>query len=115
MTTATPKRLSSTDLRDYIQSSIGSDLLQVNQILNQQLHSPHQYMGDVLQHAGQFQGKQIRPVLLLLCQKAIAGNTNETAHTLAAVVEMIHTATLVHDDVLDDASSRRHMATVHSA
>jgi len=114
MTTATPNQLSSADLRDQIQLSIGSDLIQVNQILSRQLRSPHQYMGDVLQHAGQFRGKQIRPVLLLLCQKAITGNSNEIAHTLAAVVEMIHTATLVHDDVLDDASSRRHMATVHS-
>lgn len=115
MTTATPFQFSATVLGDRIQSLIGSELIQVNHILNRQLRSSHEYMGDILQHAGQFRGKQIRPVLLLLCQKAITGNANQTAQTLAAVVEMIHTATLVHDDVLDDASSRRHMATVHSA
>jgi octaprenyl-diphosphate synthase len=51
-------------------------------------------------------GKRLRPVLLLLCTK-LFGPANDTARRLAAVVEMIHTATLVHDDVIDVAKSRR--------
>lgn len=104
---------SSNELRERIQRSIGEDLGQINRILDQQLQSPHPYMGDILQHAGHFRGKQIRPVLLLLCQKSLCGQVNQTAHALAAVVEMIHTATLVHDDVLDNASSRRHWSTIN--
>ena len=51
-------------------------------------------------------GKRLRPVLLLLCTK-LFGPANDTARRLAAVVEMIHTATLVHDDVIDVAKTRR--------
>jgi octaprenyl-diphosphate synthase len=51
-------------------------------------------------------GKRLRPTLLLLASK-LAGNGGESAIRLAAVVEMIHTATLVHDDVIDVAQTRR--------
>lgn len=52
-------------------------------------------------------------MLVLLCAQA-SGGIREDHHVLAAVVEMIHTATLVHDDVLDEAATRRHVATVNS-
>lgn len=51
-------------------------------------------------------GKRLRPALLLLCNRLI-GSPNDCARRLAAVVEMIHTATLVHDDVIDVAKTRR--------
>src|SRR5688572_21666806 len=51
-------------------------------------------------------GKRLRPMLLLLSSR-LFGNSNETAIRLAAVVELIHTATLVHDDVIDTAQTRR--------
>ena len=105
--------VSATHLHSCIQESIGRDLEQVNRILDQQLQSPHRFLDNVLQHAGQFRGKQIRPILLLLCQKSMSRKLNRTAHMLAAIVEMIHTATLVHDDILDDASIRRHMPTIN--
>lgn len=68
-------------------------------------------IGQYLQAGG---GKRLRPILLLLSGKLFAPTT-ESAIRLAAVVEMIHTATLVHDDVLDGASVRRHAATVNAA
>ncbi len=55
----------------------------------------------------------MRPCLLLLTAMA-AGDVREEHKTLAAVIEMIHTATLVHDDILDGADSRRHRETVNS-
>ena len=58
-------------------------------------------------------GKRLRPALLLLSAKA-TGEIRPEHLTLAAVVEMIHTATLIHDDVLDDADQRRHLATVNA-
>lgn len=51
-------------------------------------------------------GKRLRPALLLLCNRLL-GPSNDCARRLAAVVEMIHTATLVHDDVIDLARTRR--------
>jgi len=51
---------------------------------------------------------------LLLTAKAVGGPITAAHITLAAVVEMIHTATLVHDDVLDEAHMRRHLATVNA-
>jgi octaprenyl-diphosphate synthase len=60
-------------------------------------------IGQYLQAGG---GKRLRPTLLLLCSK-LFGPTTETGIRLGAVVEMIHTATLVHDDVIDFAKTRR--------
>ena len=60
-------------------------------------------IGKYLQEGG---GKRIRPSLLLLCTK-LCGRVNESAIKLAAVVEFIHTATLVHDDIIDGARVRR--------
>jgi octaprenyl-diphosphate synthase len=67
----------------------------------------------MIQHLDHYRGKRLRPALLLLMAKAV-GEVHPAHHTLAAVVEMIHTATLVHDDVLDDAETRRHVPTFHA-
>ena len=64
-------------------------------------------IGHYLQAGG---GKRLRPTLLLLASK-LNGYTGDSAIRLAAVVEMIHTATLVHDDVIDAAQTRRGRAT----
>ena len=68
---------------------------------------------DAMRYAALSGGKRLRPALLLLCGKAV-GQIKQEHLTLAAVVELIHTATLVHDDVLDEAETRRHLATVNS-
>src|SRR3954447_16497349 len=60
-------------------------------------------IGQYLQAGG---GKRLRPILLLLSARLI-GNMTDSAIRMAAVVEMIHTATLVHDDVIDIAKTRR--------
>ncbi len=58
-------------------------------------------------------GKRFRPILLLLAARTI-GDVNWRHITLAAAVEMIHAATLVHDDILDAADTRRHQPTINS-
>ena len=60
-------------------------------------------IGQYLQAGG---GKRLRPILVLLAAR-LAGGINDSAIRMAAVVEMIHTATLVHDDVIDIAKTRR--------
>ncbi|MGH9961951.1 MAG: polyprenyl synthetase family protein, partial [Pyrinomonadaceae bacterium] len=66
-------------------------------------------IGKYLQEGG---GKRIRPCLLLLCTK-LCGEVNEAAIKLAAVVEFIHAATLVHDDIIDGAETRRGRSSVN--
>src|SRR5262249_14186349 len=61
------------------------------------------YIGQYIQSGG---GKRLRPILVLLCGKLFAESTPSLVR-MAAVVEMIHTATLVHDDVIDLAKTRR--------
>jgi octaprenyl-diphosphate synthase len=61
------------------------------------------YIGQYLQSGG---GKRLRPILVLLCGR-LFGESNPGLIRMAAVVEMIHTATLVHDDVIDMAKTRR--------
>lgn len=67
---------------------------------------------NLLKYVSRFRGKMLRPVLLLLTGKAV-GNLTQEHITLAAVVEMVHMATLVHDDVLDEAELRRKGATIN--
>src|SRR3954466_7283043 len=66
-------------------------------------------IGQYLQSAG---GKRLRPALVLLSAK-LAGHRGDTAIQLGAVVEMIHAATLVHDDVIDAAETRRGRASTN--
>jgi octaprenyl-diphosphate synthase len=68
------------------------------------------YINQYLQSGG---GKRLRPMLVLLSGRML-GDANPMLIRMAAVVEMIHTATLVHDDVLDGASVRRHVPTVNA-
>ncbi len=96
-----------------VEQAIGSELLEAEQVLADELQSENPYVSDILQHSTRFRGKRLRPMLLLLTAKASGGIRNDHK-ILAAVVEMIHLATLVHDDVLDEAETRRHVATVNS-
>ncbi|MBM4074363.1 MAG: polyprenyl synthetase family protein [Planctomycetes bacterium] len=96
-----------------VEQAIGAELLKSEQILADELHSANPYVSDILQHSTRFRGKRLRPMLLLLTAKA-CGGIRDSHTTLSAVVEMIHLATLVHDDVLDEAETRRHVATVNS-
>lgn len=93
---------------------VAGELSQVEERLRQQLRSEHPFVDELVRYGCLLGGKRLRPALLLLVAKAIAGQANDDHLTLATVVEMIHTATLVHDDVLDEADMRRHLATVNA-
>ena len=70
------------------------------------------YLGDYLRASG---GKRVRPALLLLSNYAVGGDASgENVIRLATVMEMLHTATLVHDDIIDNADTRRSRASVNS-
>ena len=74
--------------------------------------SEEDYLAGLLEHVSRRSGKMLRPALLLLCGRA-AGEIGETHVLLGAAVEALHGATLVHDDVLDEAQMRRHAPSVN--
>lgn len=101
------------DLMSRLDAFLGPVLADVEKIFAEELDSRQACVRDVYMHITRFRGKRLRPVLVLL-SAAATGEINHDHKVLAAVVEMIHTATLVHDDVLDDADTRRHVATVNA-
>lgn len=94
-------------------SPIAADLVEVERILTRSLENRHSRLVPVIDHVRHFRGKRLRPVLLLLTARA-CGRVSPAHHILGAVVEMIHTATLVHDDILDGAKVRRRAGTVNA-
>ena len=96
-----------------IYAPIREGLAGVEAILRANIHSDDPAVDELIGHAFRLGGKRLRPALLLLTASA-TGQVCKDHLTLAAVVEMIHTATLVHDDVLDEASIRRHLNTVNA-
>ncbi len=88
-------------------------LRQVEARLISELESPYEALLPLLRHGTQLGGKRLRPALLLLAGKAV-GSIGPEHIVLGTVIEMVHTATLVHDDVLDDAVTRRHVPTVNA-
>ncbi len=94
------------------QSPVADDLSRVEKILLNELRPEIPWMNQLLKSSTLARGKRMRPTLLLLCGKQL-GDLDDRHHQLAAAVEMIHVATLVHDDVIDEAESRRHQPTVN--
>ena len=92
---------------------VGRDLEEVERIYQATLEPFRVRFGPIIAHLDHYRGKRLRPMLVLLAGHAVGG-VKRQHHLLGAVVEMIHTATLVHDDVLDAAATRRHTATVNA-
>ncbi|WP_422926985.1 polyprenyl synthetase family protein [Singulisphaera sp. PoT] len=96
-----------------IYAPIAAELAESERIFAEELGSHYPFVQQLVDHCSDFQGKRIRPALVLLTAQA-CGSVQPAHPVLAAVVEMIHTATLVHDDILDEAMIRRHAATVNA-
>ena len=84
----------------------------MREVLVRQVADSSAAVGDMTDHVSRFRGKQLRAAVVLLAGEA-TGNTTDEHPTLAAVVELIHLATLVHDDILDGAEVRRRVACVN--
>lgn len=93
-------------------ASVEVELQRACALFDVELYSELPFLNELCEHIRLYRGKMLRPALLLLSGKAV-GKLTDAHVTLAAVVEMVHMATLVHDDVLDDADVRRRCATVH--
>ena len=88
------------------------DMQQVDRVINERLTSEVPLVKEVSQYIISAGGKRLRPALMLLVSGAL-GSQNPHRHTLAAVVEFIHTATLLHDDVVDESTLRRGRETAN--
>ena len=98
---------------DNIVKLIADDLSAVEAKLTENTASEYSFVDMAVQHVVEGGGKRLRPILVLLSAKA-CGYEGSDAHTLAAVVELIHVASLVHDDVLDEATIRRGRETLQT-
>jgi octaprenyl-diphosphate synthase len=88
------------------------ELRQVEREFARQSHSEIPLIAKIGGYLREGGGKRLRPALLLLCAK-LNGEVDESAIRLAAVMELIHTATLVHDDIIDEAEIRRGRSSVN--
>lgn len=96
-----------------IVSCIEGDLKQVEEAINTHLESDVSFISDIARYVLSSGGKRIRPVLLILCAR-LCNYSGPRVYDLSAVVEFIHTATLLHDDVIDNAHLRRGNPTVNA-
>jgi octaprenyl-diphosphate synthase len=92
---------------------IAEDMQQVNRVIRQRLASKVMLINQISEYIIGAGGKRLRPALLLLVAGAL-GDTTGHRHELAAVIEFIHTATLLHDDVVDESDLRRGRKTANA-
>jgi octaprenyl-diphosphate synthase len=92
---------------------VKDDFTAVNQLIIDQLHSDVDLVENIGHYLVEAGGKRLRPLLVLLTAKAL-GYSGKEHLSLAAIIEFIHTATLLHDDVVDMSSLRRGRATANA-
>lgn len=92
---------------------IQNDLAKFNDLFKQSLKSKVGIVDLVTKYILRQKGKKIRPLLVLLSSK-VAGDVNDRSFRGATLVEMLHTATLVHDDVVDNAEKRRGLPSINA-
>ena len=98
---------------EKIISPIQVDLESVNSVIKKSLSSDIPIINQISSHIISSGGKRMRPILHLLIS-GMTGEINEVNHKIAAIIEFIHTATLLHDDVVDQSTKRRNMKTANA-
>lgn len=97
---------------ESIRALVGEDLASTDKFIISQLESNIPMVGDIVEYVLSCGGKRVRPLILLLSARALT-NRGSQHIDLAAVIELIHTATLLHDDVVDKSTLRRGNKTAH--
>jgi octaprenyl-diphosphate synthase len=98
---------------DAIKKTIEAELKQFNVFLEDSLKSSTPLLNKILKYVLKQKGKQIRPLFVLLSAKC-HGEINENTYRAAAFIELLHTATLIHDDVVDNSDKRRGMFSLNA-
>jgi octaprenyl-diphosphate synthase len=105
-------RKSLLDLKEIV-SLVEDDLVRVEALFEEQVRSDVALVSEIGRYIREGGGKRVRPALLLLACRT-CGYRGDRAILLASVVEFIHTATLLHDDIIDEATTRRGRRSVNS-
>lgn len=98
---------------DDIKSTVSSELEQFDAFYKEALHSDNFLLDKIGRYTLKHKGKQLRPLFVFLSAKCF-GEVNESTYRAATFIELLHSATLIHDDVVDDAAERRGFASINA-
>ena len=98
---------------DDIKSAVSDELKQFEAFYQDALHSDNFLLDKICRYTLKHKGKQLRPLFVFLSAKCF-GDVNESTYRAATFIELLHSATLIHDDVVDEASERRGFATINA-
>ena len=96
-----------------IQGLAASEMSQVNQLIRDRLGSDVLLINQISEHIVTAGGKRLRPMLAVIAARAL-GYAGDAHHQLAAIIEFVHTSTLLHDDVVDESDLRRGRKTANA-
>lgn len=92
---------------------VQNDLDQIADLMVRELKSDQSFLNQIITYLLENKGKMIRPTLVILASNICGGIEEKTLHSLGAAVEILHMATLVHDDIVDEAELRRGATTIN--
>lgn len=101
------------DVLDKIKAPVASEMEQFREAFRKMLYSDNPLLEQAVEHMIKVPGKQLRPLLVLLSARMV-GKVNERVIYVALALEMLHTASLVHDDVVDESDRRRGLPSVNA-
>lgn len=96
-----------------IQECLGPELDEMNAIIVETLRTSNQMMDDIVTRYLKIKGKQIRPILVILSARMF-GSVSREVLLAGAALEMLHNASLIHDDIVDETALRRSMPTINA-
>ena len=98
---------------EHVNKVIGAELSLFEKKFSDSVKSTNPLLDRIMRFIIRRKGKQMRPMFVFLSAK-IAGEINEVSYRAASLIELLHTATLVHDDVVDDANKRRNFFSINA-
>lgn len=98
---------------DNIKRFLSTDLQRFESNFNDAVHSKVPLLDKIMKYIVKSKGKRVRPMLVLLSTR-LFGDISDTSYRAASLIELLHTATLVHDDVVDDANKRRGLFSINA-
>lgn len=99
---------------DVIQQRLAHPLGEMNRLIADAMHTPNELMNRIISEYLRTKGKQIRPIMVILSAQ-MHGGLNEHVLLAAAALEMLHNASLIHDDVVDETRQRRGRDTINAS
>ena len=97
-----------------IRHSLAPELESINALIIQALSSPNPLINEVTRTYLRHKGKQLRPMMVMLTARMLGAQAVDKAVTSAASIEMLHNASLIHDDVIDQSATRHGVETINS-